>query len=260
MLTKYKFKLCYIMMPRFQNSFNVMQRVIVCILLLQCLQVTVHSQNEPATKPITFSCVIWKKLSFPELYYKQGKDYIELELLPNNRSDVYRLKGMSALELYVPDVDEAGRPVYKLVAQSPLQPNVRRLLFFIVESNSTTGLPLRVLGIDDSMKGFPLGHTRFVNMSTLSLKVGFGGEVTDLAAKSMCTVESNVSKNGGLMPFLVTDEKGNKVYQTRLMSQPRGRDMVFILPPNRPKGRVGVKFLPQVIPVKRSTDRSAALN
>lgn len=238
------------MTSQFQKTFILLQRIILCSILLQCLQMAAHGQAEQTTKPIRFSCVIWKKLSFPELYYRQGKEYIELKLLPNNRSEAYRLKGMSALELYVPGEDEAGRPIYRMVAQSALQPNARRMLFFIVEDSKSSEMPLRVLGIDDSMKGFPVGHTRFVNMSELSLKIGFGNQVTDLAAKSMCTVESNVSENGGLMPFVVTDAEGNNVYQTRLMSQPRGRDMVFILPPSRPKGRIGVKFLPQVVPVQ----------
>ncbi len=223
------------------------------LLLLQVLSLTTHAQENSPSLNTEFSCVIWKKLPYDELYYRQGAEYLPLKLLANNRSQLYPLKGMEALELYIPGVDEKERPIHTLVGTGTFPLSANRVIFFIVESGKKARFPLRILGIDDSLEGFPPGTTRFVNMSNLGLKVGFGSSVTKLKPKAMATVESNAPSDGGFMPFIVTDDNGRRVYETRLMSQPNGRDMVFILPSERVARPISLKFVPQVISPKRGS-------
>ncbi|CAA6679894.1 MULTISPECIES: hypothetical protein [unclassified Lentimonas] len=212
------------------------------------------AQNPKVSASVEFSCVIWNKLPYETLYYRQDGEYLPLKLSPNNRSPLYDLSGMEAFELYIPGLDETGQPAYKLVGQSALLPDVRRLLFFIVERPKDSGLPLGLLGIDDSLNTFPPGTTRFVNMSSEPLVVSYGDKNTLIPIRSMKNVKSNAPAKGGFMPFLVTDEQGDRVYETRLMSRPTGRDMVFILPSERRDRSVELKFIPQIIPPNQSVE------
>jgi hypothetical protein len=46
----------------------------------------------------------------------------------------------------------------------------------------------------------------------------------------------------------VGDATGKIIFETRLFSQPTGREMVFISPPAKPDGLARVKFITEIIP------------
>ena len=212
----------------------------------------IHAQQQAGS--VEFSCVIWKNLSFSEVFYRQGKEYISLKLSPGNRSEIYSLKGQAALELYtfVPaEKSGTGKAEYQLVGQSTVPVEVKRKLYFITENNAPDSLPLRMSGIDDSLLAFPRGAFRFVNLTNVPLEVSFGEEVNEVAPRKMTMIKSKVSREGGLIPFIVKDSAGRNVYENRFFAQETGRDMVFILPPANPGGRVIVKLLPQLIAFPR---------
>jgi hypothetical protein len=121
------------------------------------------------------------------------------------------------------------------------------MLFLVDPVPNATGLPLRLFGVNDALDVFPPGTFRFFNFSTAELRVKFAGQATRLPAGAMSLVKSNVAENGGFIPFLIGDPQGEVVFETRLFSQPTGRDMVFIGAPAQPGGRVLVKVLPQLI-------------
>jgi hypothetical protein len=244
-------------MSLFRNFKKHTAHCIWSLMLLQIFLPMAQAQEKSSLVNTEFSCVIWKKLPYDELYYRQGAEYFPLALLANNRSQLYPLKGMEALELYIPALDEKGQPIYTLVGKGTFPLSANRIIFFIVQRGGEALLPLGLLGIDDSLEGFPPGTTRFVNMSNLSLKVGFGSGVTNMKPRAMTTIESKAPSDGGFMPFLVTDENGKRVFETRLMSQPNGRDMVFILPSDRVGRPISLRFVPQVISPKRSSGSDA---
>lgn len=196
---------------------------------------------------VEFSCAVWEKLSYPELFYRDGKSYLPLELSPGNRSKLYPKKEGDGLELYDKVAGADGAIAYKLLGKKPWVAGARRMLFLVDPVPNATGLPLRLFGVNDALDVFPPGTFRFFNFSTAELHVKFGGQVSKLPAGGMSLVKSNVSENGGFIPFLIGDPKGETVFETRLFSQPTGRDMVFIGPPAQPGGRVLVKLLPQLV-------------
>jgi hypothetical protein len=51
---------------------------------------------------------------------------------------------------------------------------------------------------------------------------------------------------GGFIPFFIKDEKGNTVFETRLLGQPTGRETVFIYPPQANGRKLSVQFLSEV--------------
>lgn len=251
----------YHIMSVFNNySFSIrclVRALLVPALLFLCAEVQGQEAKAKAktkARGVLFTCVSWDQLSLEELYYREGREYHPLEVIPYKRSKSYRVKGMPALELYIKATDAKGRLSYELVGQSPLLPNTRRMLFFMVESPDTSELPLRVVGMDDSVKAFPRGAFRFFNMSNAALTIGFGDQIEPIPAKSTRMLEPEIKDNGSFIPFVVADEDGAKVYETRLIGQSTGRKMVFIMPPTESNKRVTVKFISQVVPQKAASD------
>jgi hypothetical protein len=196
---------------------------------------------------IQFSCAVWEKLSYPELFYRDGKSFLPLEFFPGSRSQLYPLKEGNALELFEKVTAADGAVTYKLVGKAPPVAGARRMLFLVDPVANAAGLPLRLYGVNDALEVFPPGTIRFFNFSTAELQVKCAGKVGKLPAGGMSLVKSNVPENGGFIPFMIGDPKGEVVFETRLFSQPTGRDMVFISAPAQPDGRLLVKVLPQLI-------------
>jgi hypothetical protein len=195
-----------------------------------------------------FSCVVWQQLPIIPVFYRDGKNYLPLEFSLGNRSQLYPLNEAVTLELYEKTVGADGATTYKLVGKAHVVAGTRRMLFLIDPVSNSTGLPLRVFGVNDALDVFPPGTFRFVNFSTTALQVKFGGQIHKLPAGEMSVIKSNVSEKGGFLPFFIGDASGKIVFETRLFGQPTGRDMVFIGPPTKPEGEPMVKFLTEIIP------------
>ncbi len=197
-----------------------------------------------------FSCSPWQKLTETNLLYRVGKDYLPIAISGfTNRSQLYPLKGMAELELYILAVDDEGVETYKLMGKAAFPDGTNRALFFIDEKKTKEGLPLTVFGMDDSLKSFPPGTFRFFNFTPKRMHIAFGGKVRKLNPNGVKTVKANASDNGEFIPFLIEDIASKKViYETRLIGQPSGRNMVFIGSPSNPGSNVTVKFLSEVVP------------
>lgn len=197
---------------------------------------------------IKFSCLAWEPLSIPELFYRDGKDYLPLELAPGNRSQLYPMKSGNTLELYVKIDGVDGISPYKLVGKAPWLEGARRMLFLVDPVSNSSGMPLRILGVNDALDVFPPGTFRFLNFSNATLHVKFAGQVHKLPVGEITVVKSNVSEKGGFLPFQMSDSNGKTIFETRLFSQPSGREMVFIGNPAEPVELPRVKFVTEIIP------------
>ena len=218
-----------------------------CLLLMLACPLHLHAQSAAAKPTVEFCGVVWEPLPIPAVFYRDGKSYLPLEFFPGNRSQLYPLKEGNALELFEKVTAADGEPTYKLVGKAPLVAGARRMLFLVDHVANASGLPLRLYGVNDALDVFPPGTIRFFNFSPAGLQVKFAGQVSKLPAGGMSLVTSNVAENGGFVPFLIGGPEGEVIFETRLFSQPSGRDMVFIGAPAQPGGRVPVKVLPQLI-------------
>lgn len=218
-----------------------------CLLLMLACPLHLRAQSAAAKPTVEFCGVVWEPLPIPAVFYRDGKSFLPLEFFPGSRSQLYPLKEGNALELFEKVTAADGAVTYKLVGKAPLVAGARRMLFLVDPVANASGLPLRLYGVNDALDVFPPGTIRFFNFSTAELQVKFAGQVSKLPAGRMSLVKSNVSENGGFIPFLIGDPKGKVIFETRLFSQPTGRDMVFISAPAQPGGRVLVKVLPQLI-------------
>lgn len=231
-----------LMMNIRQNPF-----ALAAILWVAASPMLVCGQTTKAPAPFQFSCVVWKDLPYPELLYRQGEEFLPLELLPRQRSQMYPLKGQEALELYVVSDKPDGKPGHELVGKAALRPGTGRMLFMIQESADKAALPLTVYGLDDSLKGFPMGSFRFLNFTKIPLQVEIAGITDKLPPQRDKVVTPDIPKLGGFLPFFIKDAQGNIGFQTRLFGQPRGRKMVIIVPPKNESENLAVLFLTEII-------------
>lgn len=220
----------------------------VCVILSLTFPTLLRAQSDSGKRAVEFCCVVWEPLPITAVFYRDGKSYLPLEFSPGSRSKIYPMKEARALELFEKSVGSDGAPAYKLVGKAPLVAGARQMIFIVDPVPNANGLPLRLFGMNDALDVFPPGTFRFLNFSTAALQVKFGGQVNPLPAGKISVVKSNVSKNGGFIPFLIGDPKGEVVFETRLCSQSTGRDMVFIGAAAQPGGRILIRVLPQIIP------------
>ena len=224
---------------------NIRNLAMLALFFLVLTPKPLKAQLEEPKRQIEFSCVSWEKLSYSELFYRYGREFLPLKIRPRNRSDLYPIKPKAAFEIYTRETNENDEISFKLVGQSTLPAGTKRVLFFISDSVSGEELPLKVKGIDDSLEAFPPSSFRFVNFTRIPLQVVFDGDKSVIAPKKMTVVKFKTSSDGGLLPFYIKNSLGAILYENRLFSTPNGRDMIFINPPKTKGGRVSIMLLPR---------------
>ena len=207
-----------------------------------------HADPDQSTSAseIEFTCVSWKPLGYPELFYRNGDDYIKIEVSTRKRSEAYSHQAHQAFELYVPQTNSVGDSGYALVGQGMPQAGVERMLFIIEKNASEEGLPLQVRGFDDSLETCPIGAFCFANLTEEALEVHFGETVNALHPDTISVIKDAVALSGGFIPFFLKDENGKIVVETRLFGQTTGRKMVFIYPPKANRRKFSVQFLSEI--------------
>ncbi|MEI8036941.1 MAG: hypothetical protein WCJ14_01000 [Verrucomicrobiota bacterium] len=219
------------------------------------------SEDSGHSKAIEFTCAAWEKLPYPELYYLHGKQYLQLELSAGQRSKVYPLKGVEALELFIRKVSAAGSgisdaaPEYERVAMAPLLKGVKRMLFLIEASKDSKGMPLQLLGMDDTLETFPAGSFRFINQTPHLLRIEFAGVTRDLPQGALKVVTPDLPEAGGFLPAIIQNEDGRKILENRFFAQRTGRELIIISPPAAGRTELVMKFLSDTIPASPTTPR-----
>lgn len=197
---------------------------------------------------IEFTCVQWGQLPFEKIFYYDGKTYQELELKGERRSDIYEMSRSQTMSLFTRELGASGDMEFKLIGQTALQSGVQRYLFLIKSATSSSAeLPVQMYGMDDSLNTFPPGSFRFVNFTPVPLVVEFNGKSEPISRSGIAQVASGVSVNGGFLPCFIKLNDGRVIFESRLIAQPNGREIVFILPPGERKDRLTLKFLSQTI-------------
>jgi hypothetical protein len=203
---------------------------------------------------IQFSCAVWEKLTYPELFYHHGGEYLPIEISVGQRSKAYPIKGVEALELFIRKKMPAGAAEsnaaveYERVGTAPLLPDVKRILFLIDAKKDANGLPLRVLAIDDSLEIFPAGSYRFFNQTPDLLRIKFGGATHDLPQGALKVVTPELPEAGGFLPVIIKNEPGRILLENRFLAQRTGRELVIIGPPAEGRTGIAIQFLSEIIP------------
>lgn len=211
------------------------------------------------SQPVEFSCVAWEILPFPELFYRNGKEYLPIKLSAGQRSPAYPLQDAHALELFVQNDNptaegqSASPDSFKLAGLAPLREGTGRMLFLIEPTKESdkkpNDLPLQLRGLDDSLEAFPAGSFRFINQTPDLLRIELGGGDThDLPEGGEQVLSPDFSAGGGFLPVIMKNEEGRIVLENRFFAQRTGRELVIISPPAEGRKELKVKFLSDAIP------------
>ena len=225
-------------------------------LLPLATSVTMQAQGEHSGEAVAveFTCVAWEHLPYPELFYRQGSEHLPLALSEGERSKIYPLKGAESLELFTrkdkaADAGTSNVPLeYELIGTAPLLKGVKRMLFLIEAKQDAKGLPLRLLGIDDSLETFPGGSFRFINQTPDLLRIEFGGTNCELPPEALKVVIPEIPASGGFLPAIIKDAEGRNLLENRFLAQPAGRELVIISPPAEGRTGLTMKFLSEIVP------------
>jgi hypothetical protein len=245
-----KFKLTFLM----KNKF-LLTSILTLLALATSLRLQAKGEDTGRSKGIEFTCATWENLPHPEIFYRQGSEYLPLVLSAGERSKVYRLKGAESLELFTrkDKTADAGTSKaaleYELVGTTPLLKGVTRMLFLIEVNKETKGLPLQILGIDDSVESFPAGSFRFINQTPDLLRIEFGGTTCELPPGALKVVIPKIPAAGGFLPAIIKNAEGRNLLENRFFAQHTGRELVIVKPPAEGRTELVMKFLSDAVAV-----------
>ena len=236
---------------------------VLLVILPLAIPTALYAKSEDSghSKGIEFSCAAWENLPYPELLYRHGEEYLPLELSPGQRSKAYPLKGVEALELFIrkekpaaPGKSDAS-PEYERVGMAPLLNGVKKMLFLIESKEDSSGLPLQLLGMDDSLKAFPAGSLRFINQTPNPLRIELAGVTHELPQGALKVIIPELPEAGGFLPAIIRNEEGRSLFENRFFAQRSGRELVIIGPPAEGRTELAMKFLSETIPASPPSDR-----
>jgi|GEM_PF-1340907 len=210
----------------------------------------VNGAENKASVAQSFVCALWEPLPF-EVFYYDGEAYQPVKLRLKQRSERYKLPvGQTTFQLFQKQTDESGEVSYEPVGSALIPASAKVTLFLLSLAPPEAEMPLRIFGIDDSIKVFPPGSFRFVNVADRVLLISINGVKVEMKPREIRVVQPEVPDLGGFIPFFVADKDSQKViYQTQLYGQKRGRKMGFIVINERADGREGVsiRFLSELV-------------
>lgn len=220
----------------------------VCLLLLASLSSSVQAQSQNAKSGREFSLIAWGELPYDSVYYRKGSTMNEMEIKVGRRSEPYSMPSDGKLEMFITEKDAEGKETYKMVGRASIMENAKKMLFVVFPNKKDSDLPISMFGINDSLDVFPAGSFRFMNFTSVPMEGSFNGSVFRLKPWKTTVVKSKKRSGGSFLPFYIRTMKGEMLYETRLLGQPSGREVVFIMPPSNSSGRINIKFLPQTVP------------
>jgi hypothetical protein len=238
-------------------------------ILLLFVPATLEAKGKKRATPpaVEFSCFVWQDIPIPELFYRQGQQYLPVKLSPGQRSQPCPIQGADALELFQRSAKAAGKggsvsaADYDLVGRAPLLNGTKRMLF-LIEATKDSGKnsnshPFRLHGMDDSLEAFPAGSFRFVNLTPDLLRIELAGAILELPGGAQKVVTPEIPESGGFLPVVIKNETGRHLLENRLLAQRTGRELVLIAPPAGGRTDLTVKFLSDSIPASSKSGEKA---
>ena len=201
-----------------------------------------NAQKNTKRGVASFTAIALSGLPYKQLYYRNGRKFIAIELKNGRRSKPHALSSAKVFEVFI-DHDDPKNP-YKLVGKTSLVPGTQKMLYFIGMrgAKSKSKLPLALYGIDDSDRAFPDSSYRFISFINTPLNVEFNNKRFIVRQGKPMLRKLSLSKEGKFSPFLVRNSKGEILGGTRLFSHAANREMVLIFPPKKGQKRLDVRY------------------
>lgn len=237
----------------FQKKITIYLSILLMFVYMPCFTLNAQTSGQSKLKntKISLTCTLWDTIAYETLYFQNDGAYLPLKLYKGARSPEYEatIGPENKFKLFVPEEDEDGKIIYKLVGIAPLVANTKKVLYVIFPKTAEAGgLPLQLYGIDDSFESSPPASYRFVNFTKNMLNVHIAGRDSVVKPKEVKVVSYTPSKEGAFEPFIVKDSSNRKVFETRLICRATGRNILFIMPAPKKGGIVKIRSIPQTLP------------
>lgn len=200
------------------------------------------AQAKKKTTEVSFSTIALSNLPEENLYVRDGKKFLPLEIGKSKRSKPYKFIHAKSFEIYTEN-DDPEIP-YKLMGKAPFKAGAKVMLYFLRlnDPKDLDALAITVFGVDDSRTKFPKSSFRFINFTNIPLVVEFNKKKTLMAPNSNNIAKLTMTKAGAWTPFIVKNRQGKIFGGTRLFSHSENREMVLIFPPKKGSKRLDIRF------------------
>jgi len=232
------------------HSFSIVPFLVLVLfsLLSDQLLAGEKAEEQQATKVIECSFIHWDDIPERKLYFRMGEEYHPIEFKRGKRAGMISLKRMAKFEIFRQLKDLAqGELPYEFLASVAVPAKINKALFVVIAPDNEDDGGHRVVVLDDSPDVFQSSTFLFVNLAGQMLNVDFAGESQDIESDKTRVMPSRVTENGGLVPFIVTDEKGQRIYENRFFCQRTARNVVFIAAPKDQRTGHRIKLWTQLL-------------
>ena len=199
-------------------------------------------QEKDKDMRVSFTAIEIAKLPYEKVYYRNGKEFIEIKWRNGSKTIPYSLSKAKVFEIFI-DHDDPEQP-YLLVGKAPLVAGTNKMLYFFAPNASQQegALPVRLYGIDDSERAFPKSSYRFINFTSVPLVIDFVKKRFVIKPGKPTVKKLSLPKAGEWSPFVVRSSKGKVLGGTRLFSHATNREMVLIFQPKKGEKRMDIRY------------------
>ena len=216
-------------------------QVFLCVAFLFHLTLANGQQQAPHSGG-KFTLIDISELPYRTLYYRNGAEYIRVELEEGGRSIAYSIAATEFLELYTDHTDPEEK--FLLIGKAPLVAGSSEMLYFLkhMGSENQRGLPVALLGLDDSRAMFPNSSFRFINFINEPLLIEFDKERFGMQPGQSKISKLDLPAEGAFTPFMIRNTDNKRLGGTQLFSSSDSREMVLIFPSKPGSRRLDIRF------------------
>ena len=194
-------------------------------------------------KSMKLRCMSWQDHTGQRIYYKDGDNYVPLEVRVKRPSAPATVCVAEPLRLLLDGKDEGQ---YREFAVLELPEVSNRLLLLIHQMRGEELMNAQVDLLPDPIALFPAGGVVLANLSGDGLEVVFEGVSSILAPGEFFESSKGIPESGGFLPLQLKNMSGQIVYESRFYAQPSRCKIAYIYPPKSLGRKHSVKFMTEM--------------
>ena len=209
----------------------------------------VAEETGKVSKVVVCTFLHWDDAPEETLYFRMGEEYHPMRFKRRARADAISLRRMDKFEIFRAVEGAAnGKRSYQILASATVPSHINEAVIMVMAPEKAGNGMYRILVMDDSAEAFPASTYLFVNLTGQILSFDFAGESQDIQAGKSKVMHSRVTQQGALVPFILTDSDGKRIYENRFFGKHIARNIVFVAEPAEEGRAHRIKLWEQLLP------------